>query len=385
MSLRSSVSFSLFSPVCLAACSVVWFSGCAGFMPKGGPAGSALQNKSDLKAENIRLVEVDGQVARNLAAQRAPKLFSQKMSNAQRSTSRVERGDSLEVAVVEAPPAALFGGGALDAKMGSAGSHLTTFPEQMVNTAGNITVPFAGSVPAAGRTVQEIQDDVSERLKDKANQAQVIVRQTKNTSAYATVVGEVKNSMRVPLTPGGERVLDALALAGGATQPVNKMMLRLSRGSAAYSLPLESIIADPKQNVVLRPGDVLTAVAQPLSFTALGATGKNEEIQFEAKGITLAQALARSGGLIDLRASNRGVYVFRFEPGRSGGAQQPVIYHVDLSEAASFFIAKTFPISDGDVLYVSSAKGAELQKFVNILSSVAFPTLSAAATASAFR
>jgi polysaccharide export outer membrane protein len=86
-----------------------------------------------------------------------------------------------------------------------------------------------------------------------------------------------------------------------------------------------------------------------------------------------------------LRASNRGVYVFRFEPGRSGGAQQPVIYHVDLSEAASFFIAKTFPISDGDVLYVSSAKGAELQKFVNILSSVAFPTLSAAATASAFR
>ena len=136
---------------------------------------------------------------------------------------------------------------------------------------------------------------------------------------------------------------------------------------------------------MLRPGDVLTAVAQPLSFTALGATGKNEEIQFEAKGITLAQALARSGGLIDLRASNRGVYVFRFEAGRSGGAQQPVIYHVDLSEAASFFIAKTFPISDGDVLYVSSAKGAELQKFVNILSSVAFPTLSAAATASAFR
>ena len=354
-------------------------------MPKGGPSGAALRNQRDLKVENIRLVEVDGEVARNLAAQRAPKLFSQKMSNAQRATSRVERGVSLEVAVVEAPPAALFGGGALDAKMGSAGSHLTTFPEQMVNTAGNITVPFAGSVPAAGRTVQEIQDDVYERLKDKANQAQVIVRQTKNTSAYVTVVGEVKNSMRVPLTPGGERVLDALALAGGATQPVNKMMLRLSRGSSVYSLPLETIIADPKQNVVLRPGDVLTAVAQPLSFTALGATGRNEEIQFEAKGITLAQALARSGGLTDVRASDRGVYIFRFEPGRSGGEQQPVIYHVDLSEAASFFIAKTFPVSDGDVLYVSNAKGAELQKFVNILSSVAYPTLSAAATASAFR
>ena len=122
-------------------------------MPKGGPAGSALQNQRDLKAENIRLVEVDGQVARNLAAQRAPKLFSQKMSNAQRSTSRVERGDSLEVAVVEAPPAALFGGGALDAKMGSAAKTPAPAPRKMhPNSMKNLTAPkFSMKAKAAKR------------------------------------------------------------------------------------------------------------------------------------------------------------------------------------------------------------------------------------------
>ena len=47
---------------------------------------------------------------------------------------------------------------------------------------------------------------------------------------------------------------------------------------------------------------------------SLGSTGRNEEINFEAQGITLAQALARAGGLNDARSDARGVFIFRFEP-----------------------------------------------------------------------
>ncbi|MDR5671452.1 polysaccharide export protein, partial [Burkholderia cenocepacia] len=98
------------------------------------------------------------------------------------------------------------------------------------------------------------------------------------------------------------RVLDALASAGGVRQPVDKITIQITRGDKVASQPLETIIKDPRQNVSLRAGDVVTALYQPFSFTALGATGKNEEVNFEAQGITLAQALARAGGLQDTRS-----------------------------------------------------------------------------------
>jgi polysaccharide export outer membrane protein len=187
----------------------------------------------------------------------------------------------------------------------------------------------------------------------------------------------------MPLTARGERLLDALATSGGVRQPVNKMTLQLTRGSTVQSLPLQMIIQDPNQNILLQPGDVITALYQPLSFTVLGATGKNEEINFETQGISLAQALARSGGLNDARADARGVFVFRFEDERAldwpasaaktPEGKVPVIYQVDLRDPASFFVAQNFPVQNGDVLYVANAPAAELQKFMNIVVSAFYP------------
>ena len=134
---------------------------------------------------------------------------------------------------------------------------------------------------------------------------------------------------------------------------------------------------------MLQPGDVVTALYQPLSFIALGATGKNEEVVFEAQGISLAQALARSGGLQDQRADAKGVFIFRFEDplvlGATGDNPQlmpdgtvPVIYRVDLKDPRSFFAAQGFPMRNKDVMYIANAPAAELQKFLNILTSVVF-------------
>jgi polysaccharide export outer membrane protein len=128
---------------------------------------------------------------------------------------------------------------------------------------------------------------------------------------------------------------------------------------------------------------VITALFQPLSFTVLGATGKNEEINFEAQGITLAQALARAGGLNDARADARAVFLFRFEDSKALNWKTPptttpdgkvaVIYQVDLRDPASFFVAQSFPMDNKDILYVSNAPGADLQKFLNIVLSAVYP------------
>ncbi len=169
-----------------------------------------------------------------------------------------------------------------------------------------------------GKTPQQIEVEIAGRLANKANQPQVLVRVIRNATQNVTVVGEVATSRRMPLTAMGERLLDAVAAAGGVRQPVGKITIQLSRGEKVLSMPLDSVIRDPKQNVHLQPGDVVTALFQNQSFTALGATVKNAEIEFEAKGISLAQALGRMAGLRDDQADARGFIYISFRRSRGG-------------------------------------------------------------------
>jgi polysaccharide biosynthesis/export protein len=372
----------------IAAFSVVLLSGCAWFLPGIGPSRHAIENnKPPPNAAAIQIINIDDAVTRQLLAQRELRLFSETLGNKRIASRTVGPGDMLEISIWEAAPATLFG---ISPVSGSsaliATSHATTLPEQPVDDEGCILVPFAGHIPAAGKTLTSIEEEIVSRLKGKANQPEVLVRMTHNLSSNATVVGEVNASTRVALVPGNERLLDALAAAAGVRQPVNKMTIQVTRADNVYSLPLETIIRDPRQNVPLQPGDVVTALFQPYSFTALGATGKNEEVNFETQGITLAQALARSGGLIDARSNARGVFVFRFEPKTAlawphqpimttAEGMVPVAFRIDLSDPASFFAIQSFPIENRDILYVSNAPITEIQKFLNVLFSVAYPTL----------
>jgi polysaccharide export outer membrane protein len=365
-------------------------SGCGIFpswLSSSGPNYAQVDNApAAQQISGIRIVDVNDAVARRLISSRKQSLFSEIFITSSPALYVVGAGDVVEVSIWEAPPAALFGGSAIETRSAPATTRVTTLPEQMVNSDGKINIPFAGQIIAAGRSTLQIETEIEQRLKGKANQPQVLVRVIRNNTSNVTVVGEVSSSTRMPLTARGERLLDALAAAGGVRQSVSKMTLQVTRGSQVQALPIDTIIRDPNQNIVLQPGDVITSLFQPLSFTVLGATGKNEEVNFEAQGISLAQALARAGGLQDARADAQGVFIFRFEsadaldpagkaPATTPEGKVPVIYRVDLKNPATFFVAQSFPIENRDVLYVSNAPAAELQKFLNIVVSVIYPVV----------
>lgn len=364
---------------------LVVLSGCSTFpawLASSGPSVAQVVEQETVDSP-IPVVEVTDTVARRvLAAQRADS-FAETLAATTPPGYAVGAGDVLEVSIWEAPPAALFGAAVVDPRAGLTTTRQTTLPEQIVNLEGIINVPFAGAVQVTGKTPQQIEAEIALRLANKANQPQVLVRVIRNATQNVTVVGEVAASTRMPLTAKGERLLDAVAVAGGVRQPVGKITIQLSRAGKVLAMPLDSVIQDPKQNVYLQPGDVVTALFQPLSFTALGATGRNEEVNFEAQGITLAQALGRMAGLRDNKADARGVFIFRFEePGvlnaegkplpRTPEGQVPVVYRVDLKDPRAFLVAQSFPMKNKDVVYVANAPGAELQKFLNILSSSLF-------------
>ncbi|MGY6164155.1 polysaccharide biosynthesis/export family protein [Paraburkholderia strydomiana] len=364
-----------------------------GIVPSSGPTAAQVMDASHPSdtqnaqaAASIQIVDVTDQVARRLLVERKTGDFVNTLGEAQVGGQQFGPGDVIEVSLWEAPPATLFSSGASQFDAG-AGARATVLPAQIIDTDGDIDVPFVGQVKAAGRRPSELAQIIATRLKGKANQPQVMIRLVKNATSYVTVVGDVTTSTRMELTAGGERLLDALANSGGVRQPVDKTTIQVTRGRLVEALPLQSIIRDPRQNVPLHAGDVVTALFQPLSFTVLGASGKNDEINFEAQGITLSQALARAGGLNDSRSDPKGVFIFRFEsrdaldwpnkPVRTTADDKvPVIYRVNLKDPASFFVAQSFPMSNKDLLYVSNAPVAELQKFLNLVFSVVFPVTS---------
>jgi len=363
-------------------------SGCATYpswLSSSGPSRQQVQEgQASDRMENIRVIDIDDTVTRRLLSFHKRTLFSDSFANTVNTSYVIGAGDVIEVTVWEAPPSMLFGGEIVDARSRlMTTTTATTFPEQMVSSEGMINIPFAGQIDSAGKTLEQIEAQIAKALKGRANQPQVLVRLIRNNTANVTVIGEVASSRRVPLTASGERLLDALATAGGVREPVGKMSLQLTRGEQMRALPLDMIIRDPRQNIVLQPGDVVTALFQPLSFTALGAVAKNGEINFETQGISLAQALGRVGGLDDTRADARAVFIFRMEdvdtlasrapPEATPDSKVPVIYQLNLKDPASFFVAQSFPVNNEDVLYISNAPVADLQKLLNIATSLTYP------------
>lgn len=378
-------------------------SGCAA-VPTSGPTARDISRAADHSATSagIAIVDVTEAVTRDILAGDRQVPFSESLGEGRPIGSVVGKGDILDIAIWEAPPAVLFGAAGGAARFASPGSNAqltslesvakgSSMPEQMVDSDGQITVPFVGRVQADGRTPQEIARQITARLLGKAHQPQAMVRLVRNASANVTVVGDIATNARVPLTARGERVLDILATAGGVKQPVGKMTIQITRGTNVSSLPLSTVIRDPRQNVRLQPDDVMTLLFQPYSFTALGAVGRNVETPFEATGLTLAQALGRVSGLEDTRSNVKGVFVFRLEEPAALPAQLwanakltpdgkvPVIYRINMKDPLTFFIAQSFPIRDKDVLYVSNAPMADLQKFLGAIFSTVLPAATAAA------
>ena len=262
-----------------------------------------------------------------------------------------------------------------------------TIPDQQVAPDGAIVVPFAGQVPAAGRTPVEVQQTIETLLASKALQPQALVIVKKSTANTVTVAGEVVPGARLPLSPGGDRLLQVIAAAGGAQAPVHETFVRLSRDGVTATIPFERLVADPAEDIYARPGDVLTLVRIPQTFSVFGATGRNDLITFDAQRLTLSEALAKSQGLRDELANPKGVFLFRYEPAaivraldqpiatRAADGTSPVAYRFDFSDANSYVIADQFPVRDKDIIFVADAGAIQAQKVFTVLQTITGPVI----------
>ncbi len=250
-------------------------------------------------------------------------------------------------------------------------------------------MPYAGRVSVAGLTTPEIEKVIVDKLTGKAIEPQAIVTLDQNVSNSITVNGEGIKGQRVPLSTRGDRLLDIVAQAGGLLPrtPAQEAFLELTRGGRTVRVPFQTLLAQPKENIFARPGDTLTVVRYPLTFTAIGATGRNAVVNFEAVGISLEEAVGKASGLLDERADPEGVFVLRYEPVAvvrdfPGLTPQqaalnlvPVVYLVNLRDPTGLFLARRFSVHDKDIVYVSNSPFNDLTKVFTIIAGITAPVV----------
>jgi polysaccharide biosynthesis/export protein len=202
-------------------------------------------------------------------------------------------------------------------------------------------------------------------------------------TSLISVLGDVRAAGRFPASPSGERILDAIARAGGPATQGYDVWVSLERMGHRASVPFGALMYEPSNNIYVLPNDVIYVFSQPQTFVAFGAAGSlgQGQFKFDAWRISLAEAVAKQGGLSDALADPASVFLYRGETrevareigvdvNKFQGPIIPVIYLVNLRDPSGYFLAQTFEMRNKDVIYTSNAAAVETTKVLTFLRTI---------------
>jgi polysaccharide export outer membrane protein len=374
------------------ALALLALSGCTGFVPSSGPRiggvmdGAAVRTGDPGPAEHPKLfysvVTLDPANVDFLSKQQIGTGFSRGLTSVRQTNVRIGVGDIIGATIFEAQGGGLF----LPADPSARQGNFVQLPSQQINSDGNFTVPFGGEIHAVGLTPDELERAIASRIAGRALEPQVIVTVQDRRSNEVTVTGDVNTSVRFGIDPGGSRLLGAIARAGGPRFPTYESVVTLQRGDTSEHALLADILDEPRQNIELEQNDSVVVTHEPRYFLALGAVGQsasvgtqlNNRFPFADRHLSMADAIARAGGLSDSQANPKAVFLFRFEHAatlRELGVNVPpgslpdvpTVYRADFTNASSLFLANEFQMRPNDMLFVSDAPLTDYQKFLSII------------------
>jgi len=216
---------------------LLWFfmmplTGCSNipWFPSAGISRSDVVNvRSEPVVESsIKVISPTRDVTKKIVENQRKELFSTAFKRADTSGLVVGPGDIIQISIWESPPTILFSNAVTASQTATSAAVRVDLPQAMIEKNGTVSIPFVGQINVIGKSLTQIQADITDTLRYKANHPQVIASLIKNNSSVATIMGEVQQTGIIPLTPKGERLMDALAISGGLKQPVNKTTIQLT-------------------------------------------------------------------------------------------------------------------------------------------------------------
>ena len=343
----------------LAACSVI---------PREGPMSSEIERQSN--ENEYVVVDVNAEIVSTLAGFDPIGLSKHFMQSSFRAPSQlIGTGDVLAVTIFEAGEGGLFS---------SENGSRAEFPAVMVDRKGLISIPYAGHLPVKGKTAFQVQDIIIDKLKGKAIQPQAVVNITRNENNTVNIGGDINKPGLYPISLKGRRLLDMVSEAGGTTHPARETYVHIVRGDKRGLQLLKAVIESPKENIYVSNGDRIYLSHDPQRYTVLGAINKPAIYKFDAPTVSVLEAVASAGGLIDTRADSTGLFVFRYEAPNvldklgvkysyTIRDRVPTIYRINMQHAKSYFFAQSFRLQDKDSVYVANAKGVEIGKVLRMI------------------
>jgi protein involved in polysaccharide export with SLBB domain len=225
---------------------------------------------------------------------------------------------------------------------------------------GLISLPVVGTLRVTGKTLEQIDQEITQGLKKRLRTPEVTVSLSKPRPRPVYILGQVK-------TPGiyeaknNWRINQALAAAGGLSVDTDLAAVIVNRNNQRIlDTPLLPILRDPssRNNLVLRNGDTIRFYERKVSVSVTGAVLR-PGIYSVPTGNGVAQAIGLSGGPTTAAALTRASIR------RANGQTLPVNLYKAFIENDT---ASNTTLVEGDVIIVPEQKDR-----ISVLGAVAKP------------
>ncbi len=349
-----------------ALASATLAAGCG--LPRPGPNKKEIFAGSVLKGGDAFIVTVNPRVTRATAV--LPSFgFSSRFQNAGLvGSDTLAPGDTLAITIFENVKD--------DPLLGNTGQRVSALQEVQVDGQGNIFIPYAGKIKAAGQTPDGLRGAITRKLDAQTPDPQITVSRLAGDGSSVTIAGAVAASGVYPIERPTRTLAAMLAKAGGVSIEPAVALVRVTRGSQTGKVWLKDLWSTPALDIALRPGDQIIIETDERKFTALGATGGQALVPFQSETLSAIEAIATVGGLQTAAADPTGVFVFRNEPAEIANivlgrndlrGDQRMVYVLDLTQPNGMFEARDFLIRDGDTVYVTEAPYVQWNKTLSAL------------------
>jgi polysaccharide biosynthesis/export protein len=363
-------------------------AGC-GLLPEAGPNAISVKSGATWNGPAYGLVFLTPQITNILEEYGSRTLSATFGDHRPPPEIKFGIGDVVSVSIFEAEAGGLF----IPREASVRPGNFVTLPNQPIDARGFLSVPYAGLVPAAGKTAAEVEREIVDRIKSRAIDPQAVVALVTQNTSLITVVGEVGNasaftpSGRIVAQQAGERLLDIITRAGGLKDQGQDTWVVLDRHGRRAAVPFGALIYQPGNNIWAWPGDTIYLYKEPQTYLAFGAAGQQGQFQFSAGNqssawrMTLAEAVAAAGGLLDLQADPGSVFLYRREPrelaeklgvdcSKMLGPTVPIVYNVSFADPAGYFLATKMQMHNKDVLFAANAQQIQITKFAAFLNTL---------------
>ena len=240
---------------------------------------------------------------------------------------------------------------------------------QKVTTDGKLFYPYAGELEVAGLTAQELRVEITKRLSDKIlNDPQVDVRVTGYHSRKAFVTGAVNKPGYVHFDENPMTLPDVIAAVGGFDEKADPAFVQLRRGEKVYNIDYVRSFKDniSIEHILVKPGDQVfvplrSETERDRKVYVLGEVVRSGIVRMDSY-LSLAEALAASGGVNAMNASPKDIYVIR-----NTSDKQVDIYQLDAKNAMALAMADRFEMNPRDIVYVDASGIATWNRLLSLI------------------